>query len=295
MKFKNLYKILILILLIASNSFIEIQAQSLKHQRWRMLFSVGASNFMGDLGGGVSEASHFFGYKDIDFKSTRYAYRFGLEYKVVRGLSFMQEFTLTRLYGNDIYSENLYRQNRNLHFKSTIWQTSLQMRYYFIREKEIARHTFRGFGGFQNLSAFVILGGGIFYYNPIAEYEGEWYNLRDFGTEGQGLNDTKIYKKYAFSMPVGMGFKYILDRDFTIGMELVNYYTNTDYIDDVHGDYYSNSEIQASYGDIAAALADQRIDNTIGSKENFENKRGGDGYNDSFLLLLVNITYHIRN
>lgn len=273
----------------------QLHAQSLKHQRWRMWYSLGTSAFMGDLGGGSGEAAHFMGYKDLNWKSSRYAYRVGLEYKVVPGLSFMQELSFTKVYGNDAYTKNEFRLNRNLHFKSVIWQTSTQMRYYFIREKEVARQKFRGYGGLQNFSAFVILGAGVFYYNPRAELDGQWYELRPLGTEGQGLGDEPIYKKYAFSYPVGGGFKYLLDRDFSLGVELTTYYTSTDYIDDVHGKYYDNSAIQANYGEIAATLADRRIDKSIGSKKDFPNQRGGDEFNDTFIVLLVNLTYHIRN
>ncbi len=236
------------ILLIIIFSTIVLNAQSLKHQRWKMWYSVGASNFMGDLGGGVGEGSHFMGYKDINLKASRYSYRFGVERKMTISLSFMQEFAFTKLYGDDALTKNPIRNSRNLHFKSIVWQTSTQMRYYFLREKEAGKHKFTGFGGMENLSAFVVFGGGIFYFNPRAKQGEEWNEIRE-----EGVN----YKKYAFSMPVGFGFKYLLDRDFSIGTELVNYYTTTDYIDDVH-------------------------------------ERGGEQFNDAYLLLLVSITYHIR-
>ena len=230
-----------------------IQSFSQKHpnNKFRLIFSMGATELMGDIGGGKKEGKHFLGFQDINIKSTRYTYRLGFDYRFSKELSHMVGINYAKFLAADSLYINPYRNNRYLHFKTTIFEFSSQFRYYFIKEKPIPRYTHGNIGLYNRFSAYALLGGGIIFYKPQAKFNNEWTNLRELNPE----NQEAPYKKYTFIVPVGLGCKLYLDREFAIGVELINNYTFTDYLDDV-------------------------------------SQRGNPAYNDAYLYLMLNITYH---
>ena len=87
---------------------------------------------------------------------------------------------------------------------------------------------------------YVTFGVGVFNYDPYAYLANKKYYLRTLGTEGQGSSlypDRKPYSSMAFSVPVGVGFKYALNYRMNVGFEIVHRFTNTDYLDDVSKTY----------------------------------------------------------
>ena len=286
---KNLKIIFLLTFLIFS---LQTYSQRGKpHNKSRLIISIGGTELMGDLGGGADEAKHFLGFQDVNLKATRFTYRLGYEYRIIKELSIMADVGYAKLFATDSLSKNEFRNNRNLHSLTTIGYTTTQFRYYFIREKPMGRNP-KDIYLFQRFSAYVLFGGGITLYKPQARYENEWHSLRKLNTEGQGLGEENSYKIFTFIVPIGFGFKFYLDHEFAIGLELINNYTFTDYLDDVHGDYYDNNAIRSNYGDMAAELADRRIDKSIGSKNNI-NERGNQQYKDSYFFLMLNVTFHL--
>jgi hypothetical protein len=92
-------------------------------------------------------------------------------------------------------------------------------------------------GSRRNLLTPYIFGGiGMVLFNPKAN----GVNLRDAGTEGQniGFNGRKPYGKIAVTFPFGLGFKYSLNRRFSITGEWGLRKAFTDYLDDVSTTYY---------------------------------------------------------
>ena len=230
-----------------------IQSFSQKHpnNKSRIILSMGATELMGDLGGGKKDGKHFLGFQDINILSTRYAYRLGYEYKFISNLSVLSGFSFAKLMASDSLSKNIFRNNRNINIQTKVFEFSTQIRYYFVKEKHMPRYTHGNIGFYNRFSAYTFLGGGVIYFKPQAFDNGEWTNLRELNTEG--LEST--YKKYTFIVPLGLGCKFYLDREFAIGMELINNYTFTDYLDDV-------------------------------------SLRGNTQFKDAYLYLMLNITYH---
>ncbi len=145
-------------------------------------------------------------------------------------------------------------------------------------------------------TVFVFTGVGVFFYRPKAEYEGKWYSLRKMHTEGQGLpGGPKKYSNFNVCIPVGLGWKYTIDRRWSVGADLGFRKTFTDYIDDVSGEYYDNNAIKQAYGSTAAALADPSLGLIAGAtKPNADGsgaQRGETKYKDSYMFLDFTVSY----
>jgi hypothetical protein len=131
------------------------------------------------------------------------------------------------------YNEFMYR--RNLSFNTDIYELSLQGDFNFF--KFVPGSTYNRF------TPYITFGIGTFYYNPYTYLNGQKIMLRQLGTEGQGAAGyPKEYSPLAVCFPIGVGFKYNVNRRMNIGLEFVYRFTSTDYIDDVSGTYAPNAQ-----------------------------------------------------
>jgi hypothetical protein len=137
-------------------------------------------------------------------------------------------------------------------------------------------------------------------FNPKANYNGDWIALQPLGTEGQGLaGRPDKYKRVTVSFPIGVGAKYLIDRQWSISFELSLRYTLSDYIDDVSTSYYIPSEIEAANGAIAADLSDRALDPSkglsgvvaLGDGRNNYLQRGDPRYNDAYMFGIFSVHY----
>jgi len=138
---------------------------------------------------------------------------------------------------SDIYNEhNDYMKARNLSFNSNVWELAVQGDFNFFRFMP-------GEPGY-NFTPYVTFGIGVFNYDPFAMLAGQKHFLRPLNTEGQGSSlypDRKPYGSMAFSIPMGVGFKYCINESINVGFEVVHRVTGTDYLDDVSTTYVDPS------------------------------------------------------
>jgi hypothetical protein len=277
---------------------IQLNAQRWKTERHSLVIDVGMSHFMGDLGGGGKDAAHFFGIRDLDFASTRPVISIKYRYRIIETVAAKAGFTYAKLSANDAYSASAGRKLRNLSFSSPLYQFSLHGEYYFIKEKPNPRYSFSTLYSMKNFSAYAFTGFSAFYFKPTARLNGVKYDLQPLGTEGQGIGSNPAkYKQHAFGFPIGLGVKYRFTKKIDVGIEISNTYTTTDYLDDAHNTYYDNAAIAATYGDIAAQLADRHIDVNGLDLEPYESgrtMRGNPKYNDAFIFTVVTLTYKLK-
>lgn len=284
-------KFLILFIIIAFTSEI-VNAQWNVH--WRkmrneVIFGVGATNFLGDLGGAPGVGTH--GVRDFNYESTRWLFNIGYRYKLAEEWAIRGSFFYGRLYGSDEFTENIHRNSRNLHFRSPIAEVMLDFQYSILRERYGHRYDLRRVTGQRNMpNLYIFTGVSGIYFNPQAQDEdGNWIDLQPLGTEGQGrVPSRQKYSLYSFAIPVGMGFNYIIDRNMGIGLEFGVRYAFTDYIDDVstsyvHPDLFENDELAKYFHD--------RSEDWAGS--GVYNQRGGNHRNDAYMFFTVNLTYKI--
>lgn len=277
----------------------ESYSQQWKRYRKEVYFGLGATNFLGDLGGadriGTDAPNPKALYRDLELVMTRplagagYRYAIGMMQRV-RG-----SLTWGILSGNDALTNEPTRHNRNLHFRSGVVELTSIYEYYFNQESRGHRYNIRGARGMgsKNLTYYGFAGVGLLYFNPKAQYNGRWVALRKLGTEGQGLpGGPKKYSPVTVCAPLGLGLKYAIDRNWRIGLELGYRKTLSDYIDDVSTNYYDNNQLRAAKGDAAAFLADPNK-GLIPGQSNIGEQRGDPKDKDAYVFGVISLNYRL--
>ena len=265
------------------------QTASWKNLRHSVYFGGGVNVYFGDLGH-AKETSHAFSVRDISKESGGYSFQAGYKFKLLERLSLRGNILYSKIHGDDNYSKNPALNNRNLRFKSNLWDLSANVDFYFIKEKEIPEGQKIKFS--QRWSSYIFIGLAGIHYNPkggLIGDEDNWQELRPLHSEGQGEIDgaDSEYGNWTFSYPFGLGVNFLITRKFYIGLELTQHYTTTDYLDDVSTNYYKESK---------NIYADQHL-NASGKVVSQADKyptgtaRGGSDYNDSYFTVLMNLGF----
>jgi len=170
-----------------------------------------------------------------------------------RRFSFKSSALYTNVYADDANSSDQIDINRNLHFKSDIIELSGQIEFNFL--------PYETGNSLYPWTPFIFTGVSLFNYNPKAEAsDGQWYNLQELGTEGQGTTAFPNRKKYSLtqlSMPFGGGVKIGVSDNFNVIIEYGLRKTFTDYIDDVSTTY---AGLPSEFDNITIELADRSLD-----------------------------------
>src|SRR5687767_4547799 len=203
---------------------------------------VGASNFLGDLGKREPvgrtyyadlQASLFRPAVSVFFRNSFngfFALKGNLTYGVWSGDD-------GRAHTEKFMDDAWFRNYRNLHFKSNVFELSFTGEVNFMR--------YIPGSGSKWISPYFLTGIAFTYFNPKAEYNGEWVALQPLGTEGQGMPQYPDRHKYSLfqpAIPIGVGVKVNITRFLTAGLELGHRFTFTDYLDDVSLTYVSEQE-----------------------------------------------------
>lgn len=291
---KYLLSVLIVLLVIPISAL----GQKWKKERYELIFGVGTSHFFGDLGGGEGQGQPYVSFEDMDWEVTKPSFQLGFRYKIFHRLYYKLGVGYGQISGSDEFSENPARRQRNLSFKSDLYEVTNQFEFQIIKENRDDGGGINYGSMFQNINLYVFGGVSGFYFNPKAEYQGEWYELQPLGTEGQGIgSNPPKYSLYQVAFPVGGGIKFYINKRWSIGVEIGGRFTLTDYIDDVSDSYYDNDAIRTTYGDIAAELADRRIaadGSDLFPVPSGTPYRGNPEYNDSYIFAFFNLTYTYR-
>lgn len=233
-----------------------------KKFRKELILQVGASAFLGDLGG-LNRIGTDFSPVDIEFSQTRSAWSLAYRYKIHKNLNWHNSFNYMAVAGADKLTTDPFRNNRNLSFKSNIFElaTRIEVAYfskktgnrYAIKKTLARRHKARTW----EYTLFV--GAAGFYFNPKGynPVTGQWIKLYPLHTEGQGLpGGPRQYSRFSFSIPMGATARIIINKEWCIGIEGNYRKTFTDYIDDVHGTYYDKTALGNAYGPTSVLMAD---------------------------------------
>jgi hypothetical protein len=257
--------------------------------------SAGAINCLTDLGGRKGGGKPFI--KDLNPGNTRMAWGIfaTLTYRNVIGLRL--EGTFGRVEASDAVLKPVAattggRYERNLHFRSQIadFQLSAEVHPLMIN---------RNFDkGPLLLSPYVVGGIGLFSFNPQAQLNGRWIDLRPLKTEGQGFRENpgrNNYSRLQANVPLGIGVKYEASRTINLRLELVHRVLFTDYLDDVSSRYIDAAAFAANLTPAEAALAqrlhDRRAELTPGALPKPGGIRGNPDNNDAFFSLMFKISY----
>lgn len=190
--------------------------------------------------------------------------------------------------GNDSFSDSPAQQQRNLNFKSDIYELSAQLEFNFL-DYEIGNDN-------RLFSPYIFGGVAGFKFNPRGKYDDRWFDLQPLGTEGQGLAGSAVKKKYnlvQFAIPFGVGAKANLSKNIGISIEWGMRKTRTDYLDDVSTRYYDPVAIGTRRGIAAAELSDP----SIGTDPNYSNvgrQRGNPTTKDWYSFAGIVLTIKLK-
>ena len=233
----------------------------------------GGSLFHGDVGYNNAESAILSTQPTLGLQLKRNLnYHFGVSINIHRGT----------LYASDTNTSDVFKTERNLHFKSKITEFSLisefNLRPYMSRYSE------------YNISPFLFFGISSFYFNPKAQSnDGNWHALRPLGTEGQGSDyypQRELYDLNGIAIPFGFGYKINVYDYLTLNFNISWRITFTDYIDDVSKTYVDPNILS----ELGAELSDQS-DNTF--PEGFQ--RGDPNQNDKYGFIGLTILYSIKD
>lgn len=275
--------------------FVQMQLFSQKHE---LGISIGAANFLGDLGGANHIGVPFL--QDVEPTLFRPAGGVFYRYNMKKVVSFEANIMATQLRGDDklisdgpVYSDFWYRRYRNLNFKTFVASISANVQLDILRYKNSYRsHSY--------WTPFVGAGIGLFFMDPKARYNGSWVRLQPLGTEGQGLAGHR--KKYSLiqpNFPLTLGIKYQYNKHWKFELSCVHHITLTDYIDDVSTVYVDPAELYANYdADKAALIASLSKRSSELDKDNLYTQvtspgqqRGNPARKDSYFMILLKISY----
>lgn len=267
-----MYRILVFILLIPSIVF----SQRVKIEN-EFGFWLGGTNYFGDLNNNTSFAG--IGPGAGLFLRNNIGYRFALKHFINAGIV---QFA-------DRWSTNEFNIQRNLSFRSNIIEIGSTVELNFL--KYVRHNAYYGEG--KRWTPYFCVGISLFYFNPQARYNNEWYDLQPLGTEGQNESNYTQKSKYnliAFAIPIGGGIKYNVNKYLSIGIEIANRKTFTDYLDDVSTQYTNTLSLPDGDKGIAYRLADRSPELGFARKEEGY-QRGTSSKNDDFLMGGITISY----
>ena len=253
--------------------------------RWDVGFNMGASNYLGEMGGKENTRKDFIA--DLKLSQTKFTGGGFVRYKINPSVYLKANLQYARISGDDKLCSNLGRNGTNLSFRNDIFELSVTSEFTFYYENDIG-----GAWRFRNDFRSYVFGGlAGFKHNPKTFYNGDWVALRPLKTEGQ----TKAYSKFGVAIPVGVGFSFTVNKQFRFGWEMGWRTTFTDYLDDVSTVYADPGNLSSP---LAVALANRTdelvVDQAFANNFTTGNKRGDPTHNDSYMFMTVSFSWVIQ-
>lgn len=262
---------------------------------WDYGINIGASNYLGDIGGKEKARRDFV--MDMKLAKTRWNVGAFARYKWRPKVSLKLALDYLRIEGDDKLSSNLGRHYRNLNFRNDMFDLALTGEWFFYENNDLG-NTYRYRNGFR---AYLFGGIGAYYSNPKGFYNGSWTKLRPLQTEGVA------YKPFGVNIPLGVGFYFTLEKKHRIGFEMNWRTTFTDYLDDISGNYPTSTPGNKATADLSnrsTELESSAATDNPGAYNFFVNpngtarfdgqKRGDKTHKDSYVTTSLSYSYVIR-
>jgi hypothetical protein len=219
-----------------------------------ILFSITSIGLYSQKGyelGGWLGTSYYFGDLNTNFKIVKPGFAGGLiaRRNFNTRVSMRASLSFGRVGADDANSDNNFERNRNLSFRSNIFDLTNVIEFNFF-QYEHGHPT-------HNKTPYFFGGFNIFHYNPTAVLNDRRYDLRPLGTEGQPLGQE--YSAVNGGLVLGGGFKFDINRKVSVNIEVSTRFLFTDYLDDVSTVFTDKSALSNSRGEIAVALSDRSL------------------------------------
>ena len=262
--------ILLFSLLIACN----LQAQRpTRLSRTEFGVMVGGTYYLGDL----NPMKQFYNTQP----ATGLIYRFNIHSR----LSLRGNFIYGNVGANDAQSNSSLLKNRNLNFKSSIFELAGGVEFNYL-PFEIGHDKYKG-------TAYLLAELGVFHMNPKTSFNGEDIALQPLGTEGQGtsLSSKKNYSLTQLCIPIGAGVRMTLGKRASLNVEFGLRKTFTDYLDDVHAENFVDplklADQSGGASSDVVALSNRSLDGNI------HGKRGTSTTKDWYIFSGIMLTFKL--
>jgi uncharacterized protein YkuJ len=251
-------------------------------------FSLGGSNYLGDIGGKEKIARRFVA--DMKLNQTNLMGGIYARHKFNGYYSIKGALNIGKISGDDQLSENTGRNTRNLRFKNNIKELTFLNELHIFELADVGSR-----GTYQfDMQGYIFAGVNVFHHNPKGRIDGQatWYQLKPLQTEGMN------YSNWGIGIPAGVGINVTYRRQHKFGWDLTWTTTFTDYLDDISSTYLDDSQLDSQ---LARRLANQSDlsdqSNNPSIIESFKpgSKRGESSYNDSYLFSSISYGYIFRS
>ncbi len=200
------------------------------------------------VGGGLLMSTYFGDLSPNSLKSSSTeihpGFGFYISKKIFTPFYIQVEYEHCKLTGNDAKSNNEGRRLRNLSFESPLSLLAVSGK---IQLKFNRNNTYGLCGS---------LGYALFKFDPRTTLNGKKYSLKYYSTEGQGLpGGPPPYKLIQGAIPVTGGIYIKVANNLYSEFQITQFFTNTDYLDDVSGIYYNPALLIQYKGQIAYDLS----------------------------------------
>ncbi|MEP6952049.1 MAG: DUF6089 family protein [Ginsengibacter sp.] len=241
-------------------------------QEWQAELMAGASGYNGDLT-----------QRRVTISQLRPGLNLNIKYNSGNVINVRAGIVYTRLVADDKNSTENSLKRRNLNFKSDILELNAIVEINLFDPEVYVSYPYL-FGG-----------AGVFHFNPFTYDKNNLKTyLQPLGTEGQGLEQYPERKKYSLiqlCIPVGAGWKWIINDNLDISYELGYRILFTDYLDDVSKTYVNLDALAAGNGPKSAELSYRGSSPfRLGAI-----RRGNSGTNDSYFFTGIKISTNINS
>ncbi|GAA4431191.1 hypothetical protein GCM10023091_01480 [Ravibacter arvi] len=195
------------------------------------------------------------------------AFALGGSYRLTERISARGEFRLYKVSGD---SKNTNNPEKNLSFKTVNPDLMVSL------QADLFPYSRRAL-----VSPYGLLGLGVTYLNPKAEWEGTVYSLPKYRTEGVK------YSRLPLFITGGLGASVRISRSWSAGLELTGNFLLSDYLDDVSTVYPEFDQLIDP--DISYALSYR------GSSQQPGYIRGNPKSKDSYMMLTAKVIYSLPN
>ena len=226
---KNLPFIVVFLLVVGLSGKINAQDGYPRKNKYTSIgVNVNAMNYVGDLDPGPSFISPGLKFTRPN-KGVEYIYRFAPRMSI-RGNISDGEIGGSDQKNADYSAKNINRKIRNEDFKSNIFEAKADVIIDLFENR--GKYTKR-----PDYTPYVAIGLAYFHMNPKGQInnQGTWYSLEKYKLEGQSFSLNQV------SVPISLGFRYKLSKQWDLAFEIGWRKTFTGYLDGVSNKYVDPS------------------------------------------------------
>jgi len=249
--------------------FIGLSTSLSAQYRWDFGVGVGASNYLGEIGGQELTRRDFV--FDMKLNRTQFVVGAFARYKISPQLAANVGFNYGKIKANDYNSENPARVARNLSFQNNIAELTGRLELTLFYDNDVSG---RGYYN-PDFRIYGFIGAGVMkhnpkarYYGPLSEYNGELVELQPLKTEGVD------YKLWQFTLPAGIGLYFTHKKVHRFGWEIGYRTTFTDYLDDVSTNYAHDNQLSQENLELARAMSQRTTPESLANAAAYAEKHG---------------------